>query len=131
MLQPADAAAEPMRIATVHRSRMTALSRNGSVRLVLPVHTNTGDFAVGDWVMVDPLTRLMQRRLARRTALLRRMARHATRYGAQIVQATATRLERDGDGFRVTTSTGALTARSVLLATGVHNRRPDIADDDH
>jgi thioredoxin reductase (NADPH) len=63
--------------------------------------------------------------------LLRRMARHATRYGAQIIQATATGLERDGDGFRVATSSGTLTARSVLLATGVHNRRPDIADDDH
>eukprot|EP01035_Chromulina_nebulosa_P050622 gene50622-68863_t len=59
------------------------------------------------------------------------MARHATGYGARIIPATATALERDGDVFRVTTSTGTLTARSVLLATGVHNRRPDIADDDH
>ncbi|MEG3143441.1 NAD(P)/FAD-dependent oxidoreductase [Sphingomonas sp. RT2P30] len=64
-------------------------------------------------------------------ALLRRMARHATRYGAQIVQATATVLARDGDAFRVTTSSGTLTARSVLLATGVHNRRPDITERDH
>ncbi len=64
-------------------------------------------------------------------ALLRRMARHATRYGARIIPATATALEADGEAFRVTTGSATFTARSVLLATGVHNRRPDIMDDDH
>lgn len=62
-----------MRIATVHRSRLTALSLVGSIKLTLPVHTNTGDFAVGDWVLVDPNSQTLRRRLARRTVLERRV----------------------------------------------------------
>ncbi|MDP4032087.1 MAG: ribosome small subunit-dependent GTPase A [Pseudorhodobacter sp.] len=62
----------PMRIATVHRARLTAISRDGPVRLTLPVHTNTADFAVGDWVLVDRETRLLHRRLDRKTLLERR-----------------------------------------------------------
>ncbi|MDB5620311.1 MAG: putative GTPase [Tardiphaga sp.] len=61
-----------MRIATVHRTRMTAMSRTGPIKLVLPVHTNTGDYTVGDWVLADPESFLMQRRLNRRTVLERR-----------------------------------------------------------
>jgi ribosome biogenesis GTPase len=70
--QPDDAALVPMRVATVHRTRMTALTPSGPVKLVLAVHTNTGNFAVGDWVLVDPETRLLQRRLERKTVLARR-----------------------------------------------------------
>ncbi|MFD0937770.1 ribosome small subunit-dependent GTPase A, partial [Methylobacterium trifolii] len=62
----------PARIATVHRARLTAIGADGPVRLVLPVHANTGDFAVGDWVLVEPETRLLHRRLDRRTVLARR-----------------------------------------------------------
>ncbi len=62
----------PMRIATVHRSRMTALALTGPVKLTLPVHTNTGAFAVGDWVLVDPRTQTLHRRLDRRSVLERR-----------------------------------------------------------
>ena len=61
----------PVRIATVHRTRMTALSRTGSIKLVLPVYANTGEFAVGDWVLADPQSLLLQRRLTRRTVLQR------------------------------------------------------------
>lgn len=61
-----------MRIATVHRNRLTALSLTGPVKLILPGHTNTGDFAVGDWVLVDPRTQTLHRRLTRRTVLERR-----------------------------------------------------------
>ena len=68
---PADAALVPRRIAEVHRARLTAVSDIGPVRLTLPVHTNTGDFAVGDWVLVDPRTETLHRRLARRTVLER------------------------------------------------------------
>jgi ribosome biogenesis GTPase len=68
---PDDAALVPRRIAEVHRARLTAVSDTGPVRLTLPVHTNTGDFAVGDWVLVDPRTETLQRRLARRTVLER------------------------------------------------------------
>ncbi|SDL87280.1 ribosome small subunit-dependent GTPase A [Paracoccus chinensis] len=61
-----------MRIATVHRARMTAESLSGPVRLQLPVHANTADHAVGDWVLVEPDTRLLVRRLERKTLLQRR-----------------------------------------------------------
>lgn len=61
-----------MRIATVHRARMTAESVCGPVKLELPVHANTTDHAVGDWVLVEPDTRLLVRRLERKTLLQRR-----------------------------------------------------------
>ena len=59
------------RISSVHRTRLTALSRGGPIKLVLPVHANTGNYAVGDWVLVDPHSRLLRRRLNRRTLLER------------------------------------------------------------
>lgn len=63
----------PARIATVHRARMSAMTQDGPVRLELPVHTNTGDYTVGDWVLVEPQTQLLRRLLARRTVLARRV----------------------------------------------------------
>jgi ribosome biogenesis GTPase / thiamine phosphate phosphatase len=61
-----------MRIAEVHRARLGALSAEGPVKLVLPHKTNTADFAVGDWILADPRTHLLVRRLERRTLLQRR-----------------------------------------------------------
>lgn len=61
-----------MRIATVHRARMTAESVQGPVRLKLPPLANTADYAVGDWVLVEPDTHELVRRLARKTVLQRR-----------------------------------------------------------
>ncbi|WP_233494868.1 ribosome small subunit-dependent GTPase A [Ruegeria sp. A3M17] len=60
-----------MRIATVHRSRMTAVSAIGPVKLNLPAQTTTADFAVGDWILADPATHIVLRRLERRTLLQR------------------------------------------------------------
>ena len=68
-----DAPLAPMRISTVHRSRLTAVSLAGTVRLTLPTHVNTTDFAVGDWVLVDPDTNTLIRRLDRNTVLIRRV----------------------------------------------------------
>jgi ribosome biogenesis GTPase / thiamine phosphate phosphatase len=70
-LAPHEAGLAPMRIANVHRARLTALSQTGLVKLILPAHTNTGDFAVGDWVLANPQTQLLHRRLTRRTVLKR------------------------------------------------------------
>lgn len=67
-----DADLTPVRIATVHRSRMTGESVDGPVRLGLPPQTNTTDFAVGDWVLTDPDTHTVTRRLERRALLQRR-----------------------------------------------------------
>ncbi|CAO4145408.1 ribosome small subunit-dependent GTPase A [Methylorubrum aminovorans] len=71
--EPNEADLVPVRIATVHRSRLTGLSETGSVELTLPVHTTTADFAVGDWVLSHPRTRMLYRRLNRRTVLERRL----------------------------------------------------------
>jgi ribosome biogenesis GTPase len=48
------------------------LSQAGSVELRLPVHTSTGEFCVGDWVLADPRQQALHRRLGRRTVLERR-----------------------------------------------------------
>ncbi len=66
-----DAAFGLCRIASVHRSRLTAISQTGPIQLTLPVHANTGDYAVGDWALVDPRTHALHRRLNRKTVLKR------------------------------------------------------------
>ena len=66
-----DFAFDPCRIASVHRSRLTAMSPDGLVKLTLPVHASTGDFAVGDWVLVDPQTHVLSRRLSRKSVMER------------------------------------------------------------
>ncbi|WP_298971752.1 ribosome small subunit-dependent GTPase A [uncultured Roseobacter sp.] len=71
-LEPGENDYARMRIATVHRSRMTAESEIGSIKLSLPSQTNTTDFAVGDWVLADPQNRMLVRRLERCTLLQRR-----------------------------------------------------------
>jgi ribosome biogenesis GTPase len=61
-----------MRIATVHRARLTAESLSGPVRLTLPADANPADHAVGDWVLVESETRMLVRRLDRKALLQRR-----------------------------------------------------------
>lgn len=66
------------------------------------------------------------------TALLDRMRKQARTYGANLRRGTVTELARDGDGFLATTAQSAIRARTVLLATGVVNRRPPmLSDADH
>jgi ribosome biogenesis GTPase len=72
-LEAHEAGLAPHRIATVHRARLTAISQTGPVGLTLPVHSQTGDFAVGDWVLADSQTNLLHRRLNRKTVLERRI----------------------------------------------------------
>ncbi len=71
-LESHEAGLAPHRIATVHRTRLTAISQTGPARLTLPVHSKTSDFAVGDWVLADPQTHALHRRLIRKTVLERR-----------------------------------------------------------
>jgi thioredoxin reductase (NADPH) len=65
--------------------------------------------------------------------LLQRMRDQACRYGAKIVTEYVTKLERDEDSglFTATWGSGCETARSVLLATGVTNRRPPMDEELH
>lgn len=73
-VEPEEAALAPMRIATVHRARLGAISTSGQVRLVLGAQVRTTDFAVGDWVLVDPDTLELGRRLDRASLLERHTA---------------------------------------------------------
>ncbi len=57
--------------------------------------------------------------------LLARMLVQAERFGAQRELARVTRVSRNGEGFRVEAEGRALDARTVLMATGVINNRPE------
>ena len=74
-----DAGLVPMRVASVHRARLMAETGSGRVRLDLPLHATTADYAVGDWVLVQPDNRLIARLLERRALLRRRTEGAVTR----------------------------------------------------
>ena len=63
--------------------------------------------------------------------LIRLMTEQAQKYGATIVCSRVTRLDRIEDGFRAEWGEGSVTARTVLLATGVTNRRPPMDEELH
>jgi thioredoxin reductase (NADPH) len=65
--------------------------------------------------------------------LLGRMRAQACKYGAKIETEFVTKLERDEKSglFTATWGSGCATARSVLLATGVTNRRPPMDEELH
>jgi thioredoxin reductase (NADPH) len=65
------------------------------------------------------------------TELIALMTEQARIYGASIVTGRITRLDRTDSGFRAEWGAGSITARSVLLATGVTNRRPPMDEDLH
>ncbi|MBV9932284.1 MAG: NAD(P)/FAD-dependent oxidoreductase [Alphaproteobacteria bacterium] len=56
--------------------------------------------------------------------LVARMTAQAQKYGAEIVTGRVTRLDRIDGGFRAEWGEGSVLAHTVLLATGVTNRRP-------
>lgn len=66
-----EAELDRLRIATVHRARLTAVSQTGPVRLVLGAQVNTADYAVGDWVLAQAGTHLLVRRLERKALVQR------------------------------------------------------------
>ena len=67
------------------------------------------------------------------TELLERMRNQACRYGAKIESEVVTKLERDESTgqFTATWGSGNATARMVLIATGVTNRRPPMDEELH
>lgn len=71
-LEPSEASLSRMRVAAVHRARMTAESGFGPVRLNLPSQASTADYAVGDWILVEHDTGTPVRRLDRKSTLQRR-----------------------------------------------------------
>lgn len=65
------------------------------------------------------------------TELIARMTEQAQLYGASIVTGRVTRLDRVEGGFQAEWGEGSVTARTVLLATGVTNRRPPMDEELH
>ena len=67
------------------------------------------------------------------TELLQRMRDQACKYGAKIETEFVTKLERDGETglFTASWGSGSATARTILVATGVTNRRPPVDEDLH
>lgn len=65
--------------------------------------------------------------------LLERMRAQAQKYGAKIVQDRVTKLEQDEETglFTATWGSGKAVARTVMLATGVTNRRPPMDEELH
>ena len=65
--------------------------------------------------------------------LLKRMREQAQLYGTRIEDGQVARIERDPEGglFCVDWGSGPVSARSVLLATGVANRRPQMDEEAH
>ena len=63
--------------------------------------------------------------------LIGRMKEQAQMYGASIETARVTRLERVDSGFEAEFGEGTVRARTVLLATGVKNRRPPMDEELH
>ncbi|MCH8615541.1 NAD(P)/FAD-dependent oxidoreductase [Sphingomonas sp. SM33] len=65
--------------------------------------------------------------------LLQRMRDHACKYGAKVVTEFVTKLERDETTglFTATWGSGSATAGTVLIATGVTNRRPPMDEELH
>jgi len=60
-----------------------------------------------------------------------RMQRQAEKYGAAVKQNRISKIANSGEHFAVDWGEGEVLSRTVLLATGVVNRRPDIDDDLH
>ena len=63
--------------------------------------------------------------------LLERMRAQAEKYGAAFTRGRVSRLDRSGPVFEAEWGEGSASARTVLLATGVRNRRPDMDEELH
>ena len=58
--------------------------------------------------------------------LLKELREQATRYGAELQPGTVTALSQDGEGFTATFANGSVSARKVVLATGIVDNHPDL-----
>jgi thioredoxin reductase (NADPH) len=96
-----------------YRRRFTVLDGGASRASLIPTSHNLPGFPEG----------------IHGTVLLDRMTEQARRNGASIVPATAAALKRTDRGmFIAKTNIGEIYARTVLLATGVADRHPDVSD---
>lgn len=63
--------------------------------------------------------------------LIARMKAQAQLYGTKIVDDRVTRIDCEGELFKATWGSGSAIAKTVLLATGVTNRRPPMDEELH
>ena len=63
--------------------------------------------------------------------VLQRMREQAQLYGARIEDGFISRLDKAEEGFTATWGAGSVNAKTVLLATGVNNRRPPMDEELH
>ncbi len=80
-----EATLRPVRIAAVHRGRLSGITPSGISELVLPAHGAAGDYAVGDWALLDPQSSQLHRRLERLTVLERYSSEGASQIAASNV----------------------------------------------
>jgi thioredoxin reductase (NADPH) len=58
--------------------------------------------------------------------LLRHLRMQASRYGVTVEELAVTELAREGEGFRVSLAEGSIVSRTVILATGVEDLKPEL-----
>ncbi|MEP3295430.1 MAG: ribosome small subunit-dependent GTPase A [Pseudoruegeria sp.] len=64
----------PARLSAVQRSTATAMHPGGEAQVLVPSDQSTGDYAIGDWVVLNPDLLRIERRLDRLSLLERRAA---------------------------------------------------------
>jgi thioredoxin reductase (NADPH) len=97
------------------RRRVVVYDRGGSRAALIPTSHNHAGFPEG----------------IRGSELLERMGEQAAKYRAELRSGDVTEVCANGDDWRLSTPDGPVIARTVLFATGVDNRRPDMDEATH
>ena len=97
------------------RRRTVLYDRGGSRALLIPTSHNHAGFPDG---IAGP-------------DLIERMRAQAAKYGAELRAGDIAAVTAEGDNWRIAGDGLDLTARTVLFATGVDNRRPEIDEATH
>ena len=97
------------------RRSVVLYDRGGSRAALIPITHNHAGYPEG----------------IRGSELLERMGRQAAKYGAELRVGDVGGVGPAGDDWRLSTPDGQIAARTVLFATGVDNRRPEMDEATH
>ena len=97
------------------RRRVVVYDRGGSRAALIPTSHNHAGFPEG----------------ISGKDLLQRMGEQAAKYGAEMRAGDVTHIAPNGADWRLTTPDGHVAARTVLFATGLDNRRPEMDEAVH
>ena len=97
------------------RRRVVVYDRGGSRAALIPTSHNHAGFPEG----------------IRGSELLARMGEQAAKYGAALCSGDVGQVTAEGENWRLAGKDIAITARTVLFATGVDNRRPEMDEATH